>query len=45
MQPYLINKILFFNFANHTIDEINIENENCNCITTEAIEEIFVTGE
>lgn len=32
MQPYLINKILFFNFANYIIDEINIENANCNCL-------------
>lgn len=45
MQPYLINKILFFNFANYTIDVINIENENCNCIPTEETEGIFVKHE
>ncbi|MFF2755618.1 ThiF family adenylyltransferase [Psychrobacillus sp. NPDC058041] len=32
IEPYLINKIIFFNFANYTIDELNIENVECNCI-------------
>ncbi|MBU0904012.1 MAG: ThiF family adenylyltransferase [Firmicutes bacterium] len=38
MQPYLINKILFFNFANYTIDEINIDSEDCNCLNMSELE-------
>ena len=37
MQPYMTNKILFFNFANYTIDEINIDSEYCNCLTNKEL--------
>lgn len=37
MQPYLINKVLHFNFRNYTIDEIEIDNRSCSCFEKQPV--------
>jgi len=34
IDPYLINKVLFFNFANYKVDELIMEDVECSCMNS-----------